>query len=209
METSRAEGIILRRQPVTESSLVVTWFTRELGKLKTLAKGGRRLKGPFAGKLDLFYRDEIVFLPSRRSDLHLLHDCFLMNANRPLRDSLATLVQASYAAELVDLATEREDPHPELFDLLAGTFAALAVGPDDGPLLVWMEIQVLALTGWAPPRRPQTATGRLLVALGEASLAGVRRVRLQPGQVQQLRDLLARFWVEHVGNRPRTTLPPP
>ena len=61
MDTERAEGIVLRRQPVTESSLLVTWYTREFGKLKTLAKGARRVKGPFQGKIDLFYRDEIVF----------------------------------------------------------------------------------------------------------------------------------------------------
>ena len=39
MHTERAAAIVLRMQPVTESSLLITWFTREFGKLKTLAKG--------------------------------------------------------------------------------------------------------------------------------------------------------------------------
>ena len=55
METERAEAIVLRCRPVTESSLVVTWFTRELGKLTTLAKGARRPKSPLRGKIDLFF----------------------------------------------------------------------------------------------------------------------------------------------------------
>jgi DNA repair protein RecO (recombination protein O) len=46
MDTERAEAIVLRNQSVTESSLIVTWFTREFGKLKTLAKGARRPKSP-------------------------------------------------------------------------------------------------------------------------------------------------------------------
>ena len=102
MDTERAEGIVLRRQPVTESSLIVTWYTREFGKLKTLAKGARRAKGPFQGKIDLFYRDEIVFLRSKRSDLHLLHDCFLEEPHARLRKSVESLTAASYACELVE-----------------------------------------------------------------------------------------------------------
>ena len=58
METERAEAIVLRVQPVTESSLLVLWFTREFGKLKTLAKGARRPKSPMRGRLDLFYQDQ-------------------------------------------------------------------------------------------------------------------------------------------------------
>ena len=61
MDTERAEGIVLRKQPVTESSLIVTWFTREHGKLKTLAKGARRPKGPFQGKIDLFTGTRLYF----------------------------------------------------------------------------------------------------------------------------------------------------
>jgi len=45
MDTERAEGLSCR-QPVTESSLIVTWYTREFGKLKTLAKG-RATQGHF------------------------------------------------------------------------------------------------------------------------------------------------------------------
>jgi DNA repair protein RecO (recombination protein O) len=82
MDTERAEAIVLRVHPVTESSLIVTWFTRECGKLKTMAKGARRPKSPFRGKIDLFYYDEILFLRSKRSDLHLLHDCFLENPHQ-------------------------------------------------------------------------------------------------------------------------------
>src|SRR6266403_3605158 len=105
MDTERAEGIVLRRQPVTESSLLITWFTREFGKLKTLAKGARRAKSPMRGKIDLFYLDEIIVLRSKRSDLHLLHDCFVENAHARLRNSVITLTCASYVSELVEAAS--------------------------------------------------------------------------------------------------------
>src|SRR5277367_1170514 len=149
MDTERAEGIVLRRQSVTESSLLVTWYTREFGKLKTLAKGARRPKGPFQGKIDLFYCDEIVFLPSRRSDLHLLHDCFLEEPHQRLRESVESLAAASYVCELVEMATEHEDPNIRIYSLLMAILDALE-RQNNAVLLIWFEIQLLSAAGWAP-----------------------------------------------------------
>jgi len=143
MEALRAEGIVLRKQPVTESSLVVTWFTREAGKLKTMVKGARRLKGPWVGKIDLFYRDEFLYLPSRRSDLHLLTDCFLVEPYRRLRQSVASLAAAAYACELVDLITEPEDPQSVMFRDLAGILVALESGRATVGLIIWFELRLL------------------------------------------------------------------
>src|SRR5580704_18490256 len=182
MDTERAEGIVLRRQPVTESSLIVTWYTREFGKLKTLAKGARRQKGPFQGKIDLFYRDEIVFLPSKRSDLHLLHDCFLEDPHAQLRQSVELLTAASYACELVELATEPEDPNPRIYDLLAMILGALERRPD-AVLLIWFEIRLLAAAGWEPKWEGEAGVTRVLRSLVVTSLEGVRRVRLSAEQV--------------------------
>ena len=53
MKTESSHGIILRTRPLTETSLIVHWLTPELGRLATVAKGARRPKSPFAGKLDM------------------------------------------------------------------------------------------------------------------------------------------------------------
>jgi DNA repair protein RecO (recombination protein O) len=203
MDTERAEGIVLRRQPVTESSLIVTWYTREFGKLKTMAKGARRPKGPFQGKIDLFYRDEIVFLPSRRSDLHLLHDCFLEDPHAPLRQSVPSLAAASYACELVELATEREDPNVKIYELLATILEALEKR-HDAVLLIWFEIRLLAAAGWEPKWEVETGVSRVLRSLAGASLEGVGRVRLSAEQVDAGRQALWRFWDAQLGQPPRT-----
>jgi DNA repair protein RecO (recombination protein O) len=203
MDTERAEGIVLRRQPVTESSLLVTWYTREFGKLKTLAKGARRAKGPFQGKIDLFYRDEIVFLPSRRSDLHLLHDCFLEAAHAGLRRSVESLAAASYVCELVDLATEREDPNAGIYELLATVLEALE-DRQDGALLIWFEIRLLTAAGWKPKWETETGVSRVLRSLAAASVEGIGRVRLSAEQVTTGRQAVWRFWDAQLGRAPRT-----
>jgi len=204
MEPERAEAVVLRLHPVTESSLIVTWYTREFGKLKTMAKGARRAKGPFRGKIDLFYRDEILFLRSRRSDLHLLSDCFLEDPHRKLRGSVRTLAAASYVTELVETATEAEDANARLFELLVAALDALE-GAVTAAVLVWFELQVLAAAGWAP-RWPAAAAGteKILKSLAGATLAGARRTRLSGGQVEEAWRTVWRHWDAEVGKAPRS-----
>lgn len=206
MDTERAEGIVLRRQPVTESSLLVTWYTREFGKLKTLAKGARRPKGPFQGKIDLFYIDEIVFLPSRRSDLHLLYDCYLEEPHSRLRESVESLAAASYVCELVEMATEREDPNVKIHDLLAAILDALERRKNYPVLLIWFEIQLLAAAGWAPKWEATTSVNKVLRSLAGASLKGAERVRLSDEQIVAGQQVAWKLWDEELGRRPRTRL---
>ncbi|MEI9894387.1 MAG: recombination protein O N-terminal domain-containing protein [Chthoniobacter sp.] len=53
METTAA--LLLRKTKLTETSLIVTWFTEAHGKIQTVAKGARQPKSRFAGLLDLFF----------------------------------------------------------------------------------------------------------------------------------------------------------
>ena len=204
MDTERTEGIVLRKQPVTESSLIVTWYTREFGKLKTMAKGARRPKGPFQGKIDLFYRDEIVFLPSKRSDLHLLHDCFLEESHQRLRESMESLAAASYICELAELATESEDPNPKLFDVLTATLNALEIHRGRMAIVIWYELHLLAAVGWKPRWEARTGATRVLDSLAATNIEGARRVRLTENQVSNARQAIWQFMDGHLGKVPRS-----
>jgi DNA repair protein RecO (recombination protein O) len=196
-------GIVLRRLPVTESSLVVTWLTREHGKVKTLAKGARRAKSPFQGKLDLFYEDELVWLRSRRSELHLLHDCFLVTPHAGVRGSVGQLAAASYVAELVELAVGAEDAQPSIYRLVGETLVQCAERAEAVRLL-WFELQLLRLSGWERRWADATGTSKVLGALAEMNAAGASRVRLSAEQVATGREVLAGIWDAELGRTPRS-----
>src|SRR5512137_3007856 len=116
----RTSGLILRTYPLTETSLIVQWLTPSLGRLATVAKGARRLKSPFRGKLDLFYLADFSFSRSRRSELHTLREVTLRDTHRTLRQDLGLLRQASYCAALIERATETETPLTGPFELMLG-----------------------------------------------------------------------------------------
>jgi len=116
METSTA--ILTRLTKLTDTSLIVHWFTAEAGLVKTAAKGARRPKSPFAGKLDLFFSSEIHWTRARRGELHSLRESSPTACREGIRKNYDATLLASYFCRLLEATVELEHPEPELHDLL-------------------------------------------------------------------------------------------
>ena len=82
-------AILLRKRKFSDTSLIVSWCTESFGCIQTIAKGARRPKSPFAGKLDLFFEAEISIVRSRKSDLHTLTEVMLENPFAGIRQQLS------------------------------------------------------------------------------------------------------------------------
>src|SRR6516225_11326486 len=116
MRATRTLALVVRAVEIFETSLVVTLFTRELGKVAALAKGARRLKSPLQGGLDLLSVSDIVLLPKASESLDLLTEAASLERFACLRRDLAALYAGYYIAELLTDLTDYHDPHPRLFD---------------------------------------------------------------------------------------------
>src|SRR5271168_4670685 len=103
--TETSIGLILRSRPLTDTSLIIHWLTPEFGRLATVAKGARRPKSPFAGRLDLFYAADFSFSRSRSSDLHNLREVNLRETHGAIRSDILKLQRAAYAANFIVQAT--------------------------------------------------------------------------------------------------------
>jgi recombinational DNA repair protein (RecF pathway) len=113
---NRSLALVVRTVEVFETSLVVTLFTREMGKVAALAKGARRLKSSFQGGLDLLGVSDIVLFPKASEALDLLTEAAPVERFACLRRDLAALYAGYYIAELLTDLTDFHDPHPKLFD---------------------------------------------------------------------------------------------
>src|SRR5688572_10901058 len=125
----RTSGIILRTRPLTETSLIVHWLTPDLGRIATVAKGARRPKSPFRGKLDLFYEADFSFARSRKSELHNLREVVLRDTHSKLREELGWIQQASYCAGFIEQTTEADTPLLEIFELMVSMLRHLSERP--------------------------------------------------------------------------------
>ena len=158
MESTAA--ILLRRTKFSDTSLIVTWLTRDHGKLKTLAKGALRPKSAFAGTIDLFFETEIAFVRSSRSEIHALREAVLLNPFEGLRKDYARVELAAYFVELLELLTEPEHPVPELFDLLQRALGYLENATPERRVLLHFEKELARLLGIHDEGSAYTALAR-------------------------------------------------
>ena len=202
----RSTGIILRTRPLTETSIIVSWLTPELGRVATVAKGARRPKSSFRGKLDLFYEADFSFARSRKSELHTLREVMLRDAHSALRNDLGWIQQASYAAAFIEQSTETETPLPEVHGLMADFLRDLSGRPPSSRTVFAFELKMLALLGVQPDladAHVAPGTREIARALAASDWDAIARLRLSEGQVDQLQGFLHGFLIYHLGKLPR------
>ena len=200
-----ATGLILRTRPLTETSLIVNWLTPEFGRISTVAKGARRHKSPFVGKLDLFYEADFSFNRSRRTDLHTLREVKLREARAELRTDLLKLSRAAYACTFIEQATETETPLPAVFDLLRAFLNALCELKPSVQMVLAFELKLLDELGL----QPDIAGGGLSEGakktaqfLMQKDFAGGEKIRATTAQIEEMRQFLHGFMVFHLGKLP-------
>jgi DNA repair protein RecO (recombination protein O) len=201
-----ATGIILRTRPLTDTSLIVHWLTPDFGRIATVAKGARRLKSPFHGKLDLFYFADFSFSRSRRSDLHILREAGLRETHNPLRQNLIALRQATYSAALIEQTTETETPLPGIFELLGGLLDFLCHQPPAPQTVFAFELKLLRELGLNPDLRKTGLTAgvkQIIRALLAGDWQACCRLKLAGSQAAELRQFLHGFLIFHLGRLPR------
>jgi DNA repair protein RecO (recombination protein O) len=155
MSAEKAVALVLRTTDWSESSRIATLWTREFGKVRALAKGGRRLQSNFENALDLLTLCRIVFLRKSSGGLDLLTEAQVVQRFPRLRTDLAALYAAYYVAELLADWTQDYDAHPALFDEALDTLRTL--GTDEGasaiecgPRLARFEMVLLRELGYSP-----------------------------------------------------------
>jgi DNA repair protein RecO (recombination protein O) len=110
-------AICIRAVDYSETSQIVSFFTRASGKIGAIAKGSKRPKSAFDGPIEIFSRGEIVFSHRPEKKLVTLTEF----EQQPMFTTqhgidLFSLNCSYFAGELLDRLTDECDPHPELFD---------------------------------------------------------------------------------------------
>src|SRR5262245_49732273 len=147
----KATALVLRTTDWSETSRIATLWTRELGKVRALAKGGRRLRSSFDSALDLLTVCDIVLLRKSSGSLDLLTEAQVVGRFNRLRSDLSALYAGYYIAELLADWTEELDPHPALFDEAITALSELGgPGGETGPRVMRFEMRFLCELGYRP-----------------------------------------------------------
>lgn len=225
-------GVVLRTYKLGEADRIVSILTRGHGKVRAVAKGVRKTRSRFGGRLEpVSHVDLLVY--EGRGELDIVSQAETVDAFRPLRDDLDRLGRAVALLEAADqLALEREENRP-LYEMLVGALRTLATR--DAPLVVpGFLLKALALEGfrphveacvacgspgplvsWAveegglrcPAHRQGPAVGPDAVAVLQAMLGGRLGAALEetrPPVVSEVDHLVVRAFEHHVERRLRS-----
>ncbi len=118
-------SIIMDIREIGESDLLVTFFTREKGKLKGIAKGAKRSKKRFFNCLDLFCLVLMEMEKRKNRDISFLHSCKLIQPFNRIREDYRAFVLASYMIELADILFPVGVPDESMFCILESSLNML------------------------------------------------------------------------------------
>ena len=147
----RTPAVILKRTDLGEADRIVTFFSRDVGKIRAVAKGVRRTTSRSAGHLEPFTLSDVMFAVGR--ELDVISQADTLEAFREIREDLELTTHAYYLAEVVDLLTEDRLENRAVFDTLVEGLRSLRATPDPRMVLIVFHLRLLEALGYRPELR--------------------------------------------------------
>ncbi len=147
----RTPAVILKRMDLGEADRIVTLFSRDVGKIRAVARGVRRATSRSAGHLEPFTLSDVMFAVGR--ELDVISQADTLESFRQVREDLVLTTHAYYLAELVDLLTEDRLENRAVFETLVEGLRDLAANPDSRLVLVIFHLRLLEALGYRPELR--------------------------------------------------------
>ena len=168
MKTYTSQAIIMRTQEFAESDLLVTFFTRDKGRLKGIAKGARKSRKRFVNCLDVFSLAELEYSLKREGSLYFLNSGRLINAYPGIRSDFTILSKASYMVELTEILFPWGVADPKMFELLKGSLDGLAEVEKGDIIPLIFEVKAMTMGGYGISLDHCTICGRQYKGEGRA-----------------------------------------
>ncbi len=143
----RATGVVLRTYKLGESDRIIVLLTEQHGKVRAVAKGVRKTKSKFGGRLEPMSHVQLLLHEGR--DLDIVNQVDTVESLAPLMIDLDHMTRGMAVLEAVDQMAMDREPNPQLYRMLVGVLRTIAIS--DSPLVVpaffW---KLLSLEGVRP-----------------------------------------------------------
>lgn len=143
-------AIVLNSHDHGESDKIITFYTRDFGKIAGIAKGANRSKKRFLNKLELFSHLVISYKEKQNSSLVFLSEAELYTSFIEIRSDIDKYVSATLVREVLLLATVEGECDRELFKLLHWSLESLAEGRPDLDVCAIFLLRLYESLGYRP-----------------------------------------------------------
>jgi DNA repair protein RecO (recombination protein O) len=158
------EAFVLRTYSLAEADKICIFLTRNLGKVRGVAHGARKMKSRFGSALEPFTEVTLTYFHKEGRDLVSVSNCEIIRSNfdSAARD-VETAFAFSYLAELLTEFLPDHESNENLYRLVSATLEAIAEGGEMGRLLCYFESWLLRLVGFFPDTSRCSACGTIII----------------------------------------------
>ena len=148
--TYRTQGIVVRKRPLGETDLAITFLDGSGAKVSAVAKGGRKPSSPFSSRLELFSRVDALLAKGRSLDI--VKEVRLEASHAALRSDYDLALAAAVAVDAVDRLSQEDLEQPRIFPMTDALLSAMEAAPPAGAatLAAAFLLKALATFGYRP-----------------------------------------------------------
>jgi DNA repair protein RecO (recombination protein O) len=159
-----SEALVLRTYPLKEADLVVSFLTRDQGKLRGVAKRARRPKSPFGAGLERLSHVRMAYFQRETRELVNLDSCEIIRSQFGLVTDYQASVALDFFAEISEQLLPPAEPAEKFFRLLLAVLDSMREGGQDaiGRAVNYFSLWAVKLSGWLPELHACLACGSVL-----------------------------------------------
>src|SRR5215469_9375445 len=150
MVVHQSDSIILKTYPLGEADRIVSFFSREHGKVRGVANGARRMKNRFGASLEPLAHSRIMFSQKENRDLVRIQSADLLDSPMKLFEDYDRAVLAAHVIDLVDRFLPEHEPQDAVYRLVRMIVGALQQGCPIDFAACYFEVWMLRLAGVFP-----------------------------------------------------------
>ena len=205
-----SESFILRTYPFREADLVVSFFSRDLGKLRGIARRARRPKSAFGSGLERLSRVRMAYFQKENAELVSLSGCELIESQFALQSDYALSMALDYFTEVTEQLLPPHEPNERFFRLLAAALAYLReageCGESERPARMWtavtyVSIWAVRLSGIWPEFRVSHESVEIAEEMFTTPIGELKPREWTKATAADLRHLLVRTMEQHAERR--------
>jgi DNA repair protein RecO (recombination protein O) len=159
-----SEALVLRTYPLQEADLVVSFLTRDQGKLRGVAKRARRPKNAFGAGLERLSYVRMAYFQRETRELVSLDGCELIRSQFGLASDYWAGVALDYFAEVTEQMLPAAEPNEKFFRLLLAVLDYMRTAAGNGAwrAVAYFSLWAVRLSGWLPELQVCLSCGSLL-----------------------------------------------
>ena len=193
-----SETFVLRTYPFREADLIVSFFTREAGKLRGVARRARKPKSPFGAGLERLSHVNMAYFERENAELVNLSGCEMIESQFALGSDYGRGVALDFFTETAEHLLPAHEPNEKFFRLMIAVLAYLRSEGNVWAATLYFSLWAVRLSGVLPELRVKQESAEIANEMLEKPLTGLTSREWSKTTASDLRRALVRTMEQHV-----------